>query len=179
MKPFTADQPTGSHKELWPTQSVKDQTIAFINHVYKYCYKSYKNESEKYEKKYDCLYFVITAIGFAVTILIGLQKILEAHIGPLGDLFITCSIFILPSVSSVLLLLMNQKGFKKKLELREEARIYSKYLINEAKIRFGASTSDEEYQEIYKWLNTEIKKLQESQAKGYMAVHNVSEKTNG
>lgn len=168
-------QVSNGHTDYWAKQGVKDQTMDFIDHIYVSYYKSYEKESDFFENIGNWLYMGITVIGFLVTILIGLQKILVGYITPLGEVIITICVFILPSLSSVLLLYMNQKGFKKKLELREKARIYSKYLINNAKIQFAAAVSDEDYKKIYLWLNDEIKKLQESQVEGYIEVHNITE----
>ncbi|MFZ4931545.1 hypothetical protein [Chryseobacterium sp. Mn2064] len=164
------------HSDVWFTQGVKDQTVTFINHVYDKYYKSYDRESDRFGKIHNCLYVLITVMGFLTTILIGLQKILEEYICAEVKLMMTVCIFLLPSISSVLLLYMNQKGFKRKFELREEARIHSKYLINEAKLRFSVAVQDKEYEDVYRWLNSEIKNLQESQAQSYIKAHNITEK---
>jgi multidrug efflux pump subunit AcrB len=146
-------------------------TLKFINHVYDNYYKSYLKDSEKYEKINNRLVMAITILGFLVSIIIGLNKILEKNFPDSKDTFTIIS-FVLPSLSSILLMYLTQKGFKRKEELRENARIESKYLINEAKIRFAMAKDDEEYRQIYVWLNEKINKLQQNQAKEYFVVHN-------
>jgi len=65
-------------------------------------------------------------------------------------------------------------GYKKKEEIREQARIECKFLVNEAKIRFVEVKDDPKAMtELYVWLNQEVKKLQLSQADTYFSVHNM------
>ena len=80
--------------------------------------------------------------------------------------------FILPLISSFLLLYSNQKGYKRKEELRENARIQSKFLVDDARIKFTMAKTDADYLEIYQSLSEEIRKLQLSQATEYFTVHN-------
>jgi uncharacterized membrane protein len=166
---------TENSKLDWSKKDIKSLTESFINHIYNKYYESYKSESESYEKINNRLYLIVTLIGFLVTIIIGLKEILNKQIN--GTLF-TVIAFILPSISSVILLYITQKGFKRKEELREEARIQCKYLVNEAKVRFSISTESSEFESIYRWLNEEIKKLQIEQSNNYFTVHNKTELKN-
>ncbi|TRX37817.1 hypothetical protein FNW52_02660 [Flavobacterium sp. ZT3R18] len=159
-----------NNKIEWSEKDAKSLTENFINHIDEKYYESYKSDSEYYEKINNRLFAIITIIGFLVTITIGLKGILK--IEDKDALIFTIISFILPSVSSVILLYMNNKGFKRKEELREDARIQCKYLVNEAKIRFSTAKENVEFENIYKWLNEEVKKLQLSQANDYFVVHN-------
>lgn len=158
-------------KTDWANQDPKTMTLKFINHVYDNYYKSYLKDSEKYEKINNRLVMAITILGFLVSVIIGLNKILVEKYSNLKDTFTIIS-FVLPSISSILLMYLSQKGFKRKEELRESARIGSKYFINEAKIRFSIAKDDDEYRQIYIWLNAKINEIQLKQANGYFAVHN-------
>jgi hypothetical protein len=72
-----------------------------------------------------------------------------------------------------------QKGYKKKEEIREIARIESKYLVNIAKIRFSKiKDNQDELENLYNWLNEQVKQLQLSQANIYFSVHNMTEISN-
>jgi uncharacterized membrane protein len=156
----------------WSTKDAKSLTEDFIDHVYYNYYESYKSESEYYEKLNNRLFAIVTSIGFLVTIIIGLKEILLNRFDKVGDTFFTITAFVLPSISSIILLYMNQKGYKRKEELREDARIQCKFLVNEAKIRFSAAKDNVEFENIYKWLNEETKQLQLNQTNGYFVVHN-------
>lgn len=158
------EQPNSS----WASRDARMLTEDFINHIYKRYYKSYSRESGYYEKINNRLFTLVTIIGFLVTVLLGLKEILK----PENEEPFTIAAFILPSISSVLLLYMAQKGFKQKEQLREDARIRSKYLVNEAKLRFSVAKSDPDFESIYRWLNEEVRALQVSQAGQYFNVHN-------
>ena len=152
--------------ENWETLSVKEQTSNYINHVYDKYYNSYLQDSERLERINNRLHLLIVVIGFIDTIILGLQeKILQ----PCPNLKLSLEIITLslPSLASVLLLYVTQRGFKKKEELRENARIICKYLVNKAKIDFASCKSDEEYKAIYNWLNDEVQKMQLNQANEY------------
>lgn len=158
----------------WSTKDAKSLTEDFIDHIYYKYYESYKNESDYYEKLNNRLFAIVTSIGFLVTIIIGLKEILLANKIDIEGVFFTIIAFILPSISSIILLYMNQKGYKRKEELREDARIQCKFLVNEAKIRFSTAKDSREFESIYKWLNEEIKQLQINQANEYFVVHNTN-----
>lgn len=166
-------------KAAWSSKDVKSLTEDFINHIYDKYYLSYKKDSEYYEKINNWLFLLITVIGFLVTILLGLKEILKNQIdNTVLDTLLTITAFILPSISSVILLYLNQKGFNKKERIREEARIECKYLVNEAKIRFSKiKDNPDELECLYKWLNEQTRQLQLSQAKSYFSVHNIIGKT--
>lgn len=164
--------PEPQHSKNWSAEDIKSLTESYINHIYNSYYKSYKNESGAYEKKNNRYFLAVTTLGFLATILVGLKEILKPFIIDSVVQGFTIAIFIIPSVSSILLLYMNQKGFKEKEVLREGARIYSKFLVNEAKIRFVQAQTDKDYENIYRWLNEEIKVLQQTQAKSYFSIHN-------
>lgn len=68
--------------------------------------------------------------------------------------------------------LCHSKGYKRKEELRENARIQSKFLVDSARIKFAMAKTDADYLDIYQWLNEEIRKLQLNQATEYFTVHN-------
>jgi hypothetical protein len=157
-----------NQKNRWAEKEPKSLTEDFINHVYDKYYESYKKDSEYYERINDRLFTIITIIGFLVTIIIGLKEILQLK----DNKIFTIVAFILPSISSIILLYITQKGFKRKEELREGARIQCKYLVNEAKIKFAASRESADFENIYRWLNEQIQHLQISQAQDYFLVHN-------
>lgn len=116
----------------------------------------------------------ITVIGFLVTILLGLKELLiEIGQSEYMERIFTIVTFILPSLSSFLLVYWSQKGYKKKEETREEARIQCKFIVNEAKIRFAAiNNNPQEYERLYNWLNEQIHDIQIGQVKNYYSVHN-------
>lgn len=120
----------------------------------------------------------ITLLGFLVTLLIGLKSLFQTELESTNlDKVFTVLAFILPSVSSLLLLYWTQRGYKRKEEIREEARIECKFLVNEARIRFSKSKDDPEALEsLYKWINEQVRQLQLRQAKGYFLVHNNRDK---
>lgn len=159
-----------SFKDTWQLKAPKELTEAYIN--YKYYYGSYKNESSRFEKKNNRVFLWVAVIGLLVTFLLGLQEFLPKEVCGWVIICIKILVFILPLVSSFLLLFSNQKGYKRKEELREDARIHSKFLVNEAKLRFSFAQTDEDYKAIFKWLNDEMLKLQLSQASAYFIVHN-------
>lgn len=163
----------------WATKDTKTLTEEFINHIYDKYYKSYNEDSDRYEKLNNRLFTSITLIGFLVTILLGMKEILISKTENLFlDRLFTIIAFILPSVSSLLLLYWTQKGYKRKEELREDARIECKYIVNEARIRFSKiKDNPDELENLYKWLNEQIRQLQLSQAKNYFSVHNIIDKT--
>ncbi|MFC0426163.1 hypothetical protein [Chryseobacterium scophthalmum] len=154
----------------WSTENPKSSTESFINHINDKYYLSYSDESDKYEKINNLFFIWITITGFLTTILIGIKEMLPMCYSFV--IVIKILTFILPLVSSFLLIYLNQKGYKKKEELREQARIECKYLINEAKLRFSHAKNDTDYEAIYRWLNQEIRQLQLNQANGYLTVHN-------
>lgn len=167
-------------RNSWSNKDTKTLTEEFINHIYEAYYKSYKDESERYERINNRIFMSITIIGFLVTILIGLKEILfdKTETNHL-NIFLKIITFILPSVSSLLLLYWTQKGYKKKEEIREIARIESKYLVNIAKIRFSKiKDNQDELENLYNWLNEQVKQLQLSQANIYFSVHNMTEISN-
>lgn len=153
----------------WSNKDTKSLTEDFINHIYSKYYKSYNEGSNLYQKINNSLYIIITIIGFSVTLLIGLKEIIPEKI---DETLINVVIFILPSISSVLLVIINQKGFRQLETLREDARIKCKYLVNEAKIKFSTAQSDSDYELIYKWLNEEVRILQLNQANEYYSAQN-------
>lgn len=162
----------------WSTMDTKQQTIKYIDYVEDYYFDSYDSESFYYEKINNLFFISVTIIGFLVTIIIGLKEILNDFINnSMFDTTVTIITFILPSVSSLLLIYWNQKGYKRKEEIREEARIECKYIVNEARIRFSKiNDNPDEYEELYRWLNEQTRLLQLSQAKNYFSVHNVINK---
>lgn len=164
----------------WSSKDTKTLTENFIDHIYDKYYKSYNEESERFEKLNNRLYISITLIGFLVTILLGLKEILKNKTNNhFLDTTITIITFILPSISSLLLLYWTQKGYKRKEEIREEARIECKYLVNEARIRFSQIKDDpKKLEELYIWLNERIKQLQLNQVNSYFSVHNIIDKFN-
>lgn len=164
----------------WSSKDTKTITEDFINHIYDKYYKSYSTDSTRYEKLNNRLYTSITLIGFLVTILLGLKEILKDETpNVFVDKTFTIIAFILPSVSSLLLMYWTQKGYKRKEEIREDARIECKYLVNEARIRFSKiKDNPEELEKLYQWLNEQIRQLQLSQAKNYFSVHNAINTSN-
>lgn len=164
----------------WSSKDTKTLTEDFINHIYDKYYKSYNVDSDRYEKINNWLFLSITLIGFLVTILLGLKEIFKTQItNSIWDTIFTIIAFILPSISSLLLLYWTQKGYKQKQEIREDARIECKYIVNEARIKFSKIKEDpEELENLYKWLNEQIKQLQLSQAKNYFSIHNIMDKNN-
>ncbi|WP_175621869.1 hypothetical protein [Chryseobacterium schmidteae] len=157
-----------NHK--WSSENPKSSTESFINHINDKYYTSYSDESDKYEKINNRFFIWITVTGFLTTILIGIKEMVPMCYSFV--MVIKILTFILPLVSSFLLIYLNQKGYKKKEELREQARIECKYLINEAKLRFSHAKNDTDYEAIYRWLNQEIRQLQLNQANGYLTAHN-------
>lgn len=89
-------------------------TKNFIDHIYEHYYKSYLLDSTRYERINNWLFTSVAIIGFLVTILLGIKEILKGQIGQTGDTTLTIIAFILPSLSSVLLLYWTQKGYKKR-----------------------------------------------------------------
>lgn len=170
---------TEEKKIKWSLKDTKSLTEDYIDHIYDKYYLNYKQESEYFEKINDRLFLIITGIGFFVTILIGLKEIIKTQIGTTRfDFIFTLLAFILPSISSVLILYLTQKGYKRKEEIREEARIECKFLINEAKIRFSkVKDNSDELEELYNWLNEKTRQLQLNQAKNYFSVNNFIKKT--
>ncbi|MBI3220757.1 MAG: hypothetical protein HYZ44_14680 [Bacteroidetes bacterium] len=166
-------------KKPWATKDTKTLTEEFIDHIYDKYYNSYTEDSYRYEKLNNRLFTSITLIGFLVTILLGIKEILISKTDfPFLERLFTIVAFILPSVSSLLLLYWTQKGYKRKEELREDARIECKYIVNEARIRFSKiKDNPDELEILYKWLNEQIRQLQLSQAKNYFSVHNIIDKT--
>ena len=167
-------------KISWSTKDTKTLTEDFINHIYDKYYKSYNDDSDRYEKLNNRLFISITLIGFLVTIILGLKEILISETEfPFLDKLFTIIAFILPSVSSLLLLHWTQKGYKRKEEIREDARIECKYIVNEARIRFSnIKDNPDELEKLYKWLNEQIRLLQLSQANNYFSVHNIMDNSN-
>ncbi|MGG8495818.1 hypothetical protein ACQY1Q_05340 [Tenacibaculum sp. TC6] len=164
-------------KSAWSSKDQKSLTEDYINHVYHKYYLSYRKESEYYEKINNHLFITITIIGFVVTIILGLKGFIPEDYSTL-NLAISITAFILPSVSSVLILYINQKGFKQKEELREMARIECKHLVNKAKIIFSrVKDNPDELEKLYLWLSEQVKQLQMSQARGYFSVHNITDQT--
>ncbi|MBK9151070.1 MAG: hypothetical protein IPM26_08730 [Saprospiraceae bacterium] len=105
-------------RNSWSNKDTKTLTEEFINHIYEAYYKSYKDESERYERINNRIFMSITIIGFLVTIPIGLKEILfdKTETNHL-NIFLKIITFILPSVSSLLLLYWTQKGYKKRKRL--------------------------------------------------------------
>lgn len=165
------------HKDEWVAQDIKSLTSDFINYVDDFYYKQYKSESEYFEKINNRLFLTITILGFLVILLIGIKGILAGYISNATEIIFTVLSFIIPSISSIILLYLNQKGFKEKEIIREEGRIQSKFLINEAKARFAVANNDKDFENIYQWLNNKIKTLQENQSKVYFTSHNKFEKS--
>ena len=150
----------------WNELTVKDQTISYINHIEEKYYRSYLKESEDFERINNIFHLLIIVSGFLTTIILALKGKFEFinHNLNLVTEIITLS---LPSIGAVMLLFVNQRGYKRKEELRENARIKCKYLLNKAKIDFTQCQTDEDYKNLYYWLNDEIKKLQLYQSSGY------------
>ncbi|MBK8551864.1 MAG: hypothetical protein IPL53_12675 [Ignavibacteria bacterium] len=155
-------------KQDWSEMSTRDQTKSFIDYVNKAYYESYLDESERYERINFWSHMSIVIIGFLVTILIGLTKILPEwnEFQPLEII-----IFILPSVSSVIVLYVSQRGYRQKEQIRETARIECKKLVNEARIRFSICKDQSDYLILYNWLNEEVRRLQLQQAESYFGSH--------
>jgi len=150
----------------WNELSIKDQTSNYIDHVYKEYYGSYLLDSERFERINNRYHLLIVLTGFLTTILLALKDKIE-FIYPNLNLGIVVCTLCLPSIGSVLLIYVTQRGFKKKEELRENARIRCKYVVNKAKIDFTSCKTDEEYKTVYNMLNEECQKLQMDQANGY------------
>ncbi len=169
---------TEEFNSTWKDKDIKSLTADFINHTYYNYYKNYKQDSERYEKINNRLFATVTIIGFSITILLGLKEILKPEIEEATITVINVLAFILPSISSVILLLMTQKGYKRKEEIREEARIECKYLVNEARMRFSTvKDNPEELKKLYQWINEQTKRLQLDQAKTFFLVHNIRDTT--
>lgn len=161
----------------WSSKDTKALTEDFINHIYEKYYKSYKYDSDRYEKINNLLFTSVILIGFLVTILLGLKEILRSQLpNSTLDKTFTIIAFVLPSASSVILLFWTQKGYKRKEEIREEARIECKYIVNEARFRFSKiKDNPEELENLFRWLNKQIRQLQLSQTKNYFSVHNFTD----
>ena len=153
-------------EKKWPEQSTREQTIKFIEYVDKNYHKDYDKESQKYQFRNFISHMAIIVIGFLVTIIIGLKH-MDVFDNPDTIKMMEVVSFILPSVSSVILLYISQRGFKKKEEIRENARNKCKYLVNEARIRFSKCVSQDDFFGLYQWLNKEIEKLQTTQSDDY------------
>lgn len=156
----------------WSSNDIKTLTESYIDHVYNKYYKSYLHESEYYEKWNNVLFFAITSIGFMVTISLGLYELFSKY-----DLFQEYSVIlkvfalVFPTVSSFLVVYSQKKGLKKKEDIRENARIECKHLVNEARMKFVKhQNNDEKLEKLYLWLNNEVKKLQSSQASEYFGI---------
>ena len=159
--------------DTWQDKDSKEMTRAFINHLYLNYYNRYKKDADYYERINNILFGLITTIGFITTITVGIQEVFKEQLAGTPNKLLTIATFILPSLSSMILMYMSQKGFKKKEEIREEARIESKFLLNEAKIRFAKHKDNcEEMEQLYHWLNERMKELQIKHSKTFFTVHN-------
>lgn len=159
--------------DTWQDKDSKEMTQAFINHLYNMYYNRYKKDAEYYERINNFLFGLITTIGFLITIIVGIQEVLKDELAGVPTKMLTIATFILPSLSSMILMYMSQKGFKKKEEIREEARIESKFLLNEAKIRFAKYKDNcDEMENLYNWLNQHMRELQIKHSKSFFTVHN-------
>ncbi|MCX6306929.1 MAG: hypothetical protein NT040_18335 [Bacteroidetes bacterium] len=150
----------------WHEKTIREQTLGFIQYIEAKYYKDYLRESERYERLNFRAHMLIVVLGFSVTIIFGIKKIFDFRDLWMLNVFDLATL-ILPSVSSVAMLYISQRGYKKKEEIRENARIECKYLLNEARIRFGTCHGDPDYLNLYRWLNIEIKGLQLLQASAY------------
>ncbi len=156
-----------SFKDSWSSKDPKGLTEDFINHIYTHYHNEYDKESAQYEKKNNWTFLIIAIIGLLITLCVGFQEFFPS----IGK-WLKITTFILPLISSFLLLYSNQKGYKRKEELRENARIQSKFLVDDARIKFTMAKTDADYLEIYQSLSEEIRKLQLSQSTEYFTVHN-------
>lgn len=154
-------------QESWSSNNPKELTEYYINHIYTFYQKEYNKESLKFERKNNFIFLSVALISLLITLLVGLQDYF-----PKIQLELKIVTFILPLISSFLLLYTNQKGYKRKEELREYARIYSKYLVDSARIEFAVAKTDSDFLKLYLWLNEEIKRLQLNQATEYFTIHN-------
>lgn len=154
-------------KNTWQLKDARLLTEAFINHIEDKYYKSYRDESFRYEKLNNRIFLWVAVIGLLTTLFIGLQGFF-----PCIESWLKVTTFILPLISSFLLIYATQKGYKRKEELRENARIQSKFLVDSARIKFAMAKTDADYLDIYQWLNEEVRKLQLNQATEYFTVHN-------
>lgn len=152
--------------QKWHEQSTAEQTRSFIDYINEKYYKSYLYESERFERLNFWTHMSIVLLGFSVTIILGIKKIF-GFTDPLISNIFDMAILILPSVSSVIMMYISQRGFKKKEEIRENARIECKYLINEARLKYSFCHSEEDYMKLYHWLNVAVKHLQLAQAESY------------
>lgn len=109
----------------------------------------------------------IAIIGLLIALSVGLQEFV-----PCFGKWLKIVTFILPLIFSFLLIYATQKGYKRKEELRENARIQSKFLVDNARIKFAMAKNDSDYLNLYQWLSEEIRKLQLNQATEYFTVHN-------
>lgn len=153
--------------DIWQTKAPKQLTEDFINHIYTHYHNEYDKESVRYEKKNNRIFLWVAVIGLLTTLFIGLQGFF-----PSIEIWLKVTTFILPLISSFLLIYATQKGYKRKEELRENARIQSKFLVDSARIKFAMAKTDADYLDIYQWLNEEVRKLQLNQATEYFTVHN-------
>lgn len=153
--------------DIWQTKAPKQLTEDFINHIYTHYHNEYDKESVRYEKKNNRIFLWVAVIGLLTTLFIGLQGFF-----PSIEIWLKVTTFILPLISSFLLIYATQKGYKRKEELRENARIQSKFLVDSARIKFTMAKTDADYLDIYQWLNEEVRKLQLNQATEYFTVHN-------
>ena len=154
-------------QESWSSNNPKELTQSYINHIYTFYQKEYDKESVKFERKNNLIFLLVALIGLLITLLVGLQNFF-----PKIQQELKIVTFILPLTSSFLLLYSNQKGYRRKEELREYARIYSKYLVDNARIEFAAAKTDSDFLKLYLWLSEEIKRLQLNQAAEYFTIHN-------
>lgn len=155
-----------SEEKPWYNLSTKEQTISFIDKIENNYYQSYKAESEKYEKNNNCYYTWIVLLGFLTSVLLGTKSMLNIS-NPTYLTFLDLVIFLLPTISSTLLMIVTQRGYKQKEIIRENARIISKSLVYEARIRLSLCKEDKEFADLYLWLNKQIEQIQLNQASGY------------
>lgn len=154
-------------RNIWSSKEPKQLTEDFINHIYTNYHNEYDKESVRYEKKNNCIFLSVAVIGLLITLCVGLQGFF-----PCIESWLKVATFILPLISSFLLIYSTQKGYKRKEELRENARIQSKFLVDNARIKFAMAKTDADYLKIYEWLSEEVRKLQLNQATEYFTVHN-------
>lgn len=138
-------------------KSIKELTKSLIDSLYYTHYKRYLRESQRYGWIINTSSLTIIIFGFLTTLFLGLREMLTLSPGCQKTMYILA--FILPSVSSVILIFVNQNDYRRKEELRENARVYVNHLINEAKARFSGAKDDKDYLDIYQWLNEEINKI--------------------
>jgi hypothetical protein len=161
----------GSKDKPWHEKEIAEQTRSFIQYIDDKYYKSYHEESKRYERLNFRAHMLIVILGFSVTILLGIKKIFDLSEPFISNVFDLATL-ILPSVSSVIMMYISQRGYKKKEEIRENARIECKYLVNDARIKYSVCKNDDDYMQLYIWLNSEIKRLQLAQARNYFQAEN-------